>query len=52
MAAGEEQLEALVGDRRLVDLVLRRPGQVEQAGLRRERAVAADAVDRAVARCG
>ena len=52
MAAGEEQLEPLVGDRRLVHLVLHGFRHVEQAGLRGERAVAADAVDRAVARRG
>src|SRR5439155_11714500 len=44
--------EALVGDRRLVHLVLRRCRHVEQAGLDREGALAADAVDRAVARGG
>jgi hypothetical protein len=51
MAAGEEELEPLVRDDALVHVVvLRRLGHVEQAGLRGERAVAADAVDRAVAR--
>ena len=49
MAAREQELEPLVGDRRLVHLVLHRLGNVEQARLRGERAVAADAVDRAVA---
>ena len=52
MAAGEEQLEPLVGDRRLVHLVLHGLRHVEQPGLRGERAVAADPVDRAVARRG
>ena len=49
MAAGEDQLEPLVGDRRLVHLVLRRLRHVEQAGLRRERPLAPDPVDRPVA---
>jgi len=52
MAAGEDELEALVRDRRLVHHVLHRFRDVEQAGLLGKRAVAADAVDRAVARCG
>src|SRR5438105_1007377 len=53
MAAGEEELQPLVRDRRLVQLVHFVHGlrHVEQAGLRGERAIAADAVDRAVA-CG
>ena len=50
MAAREDELEPLVRDRRLVHVVLHRFRHVEEAGLRRERAVAADAVDRAVAR--
>ena len=50
MAAREDELEPLVRDRRLVHLVLRRFLHVEQAGLRGEGAVAADAVDRAVSR--
>jgi hypothetical protein len=49
MAAGEDELEPLVRDRRLVHVVLHWFRHVEQAGLRRERAVAADAIDRAVA---
>ena len=49
VAAREEELQPLVRDRRLVHGLLRRLGHVEQARLRRERAVAADAVDRAVA---
>ena len=52
MAAREDELEALVRDRRLVHVVLRCLGKVEQARLFRERALAADAVDRAVARRG
>jgi len=49
MTAGEDQLEALVADRRVVHLFLRGCRHVEQSGLRGERAIAADAVDRAVA---
>ena len=52
MAAGEDELEPLVRDRRLVHLVLHGFLDVEQLELRRERALAADAVDRAVARRG
>ncbi len=52
VAAREDELEPLVRDRRLVHLVLSRLRHVEQAGLRRERAIAADAVDRPVARGG
>ena len=52
MAAREDELEPLVGDRRLVHVVLHGFRHVEQAGLRRERAIAADAVDRTVARGG
>src|ERR687898_2258846 len=49
MAAREDELEPLVRDRFLFHLVL--PGRyLEQARLRGERAVAADAVDRAVSR--
>src|SRR5215218_2326877 len=50
MAAGEDELESLVLDRRVVHLVLNRFGHLEQTGLRGEGAIAADAVDRAVAR--
>ena len=50
MAAREDELEPLVRDRRLVHVVLHGLRHVEQAGLRGERAIAADAVDRAVAR--
>ena len=49
MTAGEDELEALVGNRRLVHVDLRRFRHLEQAGLRRQRAVAANSVDRAVA---
>ena len=52
MAAREDELEPLVRDRRLVHFVLPGPRRVEQAGLRREGAIAADTVDRAVARGG
>ena len=50
MAAGEHELEPLVGDRRLVHDVLHGLGLVEQGQLRGERAIPANAVDRAVAR--
>jgi hypothetical protein len=50
VAAGEEELEPLVGNRRLVHLVLHGLRHVQQADLRRERAVAANPVDRAVPR--
>jgi hypothetical protein len=50
MAAGEDQLQPLVGKGRLLHVVLHGFGHVEQARLFRERAVAAQAVDRAVAR--
>jgi hypothetical protein len=50
MAAGEDELEALVGEGHLVHAVLRHERHVEQAGLRGQRAIAADAIDRAVAR--
>src|SRR5919198_3162476 len=49
MAAGEDQLQPLVGKARLVHLVLHGFGRLEQAGLLGERALAAQAVDRAVA---
>jgi hypothetical protein len=49
VAAREDELESLVRDRRFVHDVLRRLLRVEQVGFRRECAVAADAVDRAVA---
>jgi hypothetical protein len=49
MAAGEHELEPLVGDRRVVHLVLGRFGHVEQPRLLAERPLATDAIDRAVA---
>jgi hypothetical protein len=53
MTAGEDELEALVGEGRLVvHAVLRHERRVQEAGLRSERLIAADAVDRAVARGG
>ena len=52
MAAGEDELEPLVRNRRLVHVVLPGLRHVEQATLRREPAIAANAVDRAVARGG
>src|SRR5918995_7330210 len=50
MAACEDELEPLVRDRFLFHLVLPGGRYVEQACLRGEGAVAADAVDRAVSR--
>jgi hypothetical protein len=50
MAAREQQLEPLVLEGRGVLHLVRGLGQLEQAGLLRERPLAADAVDRAVAR--
>ena len=50
MAAREDELEPFVRDRHLIHLVLRRLRHLEQADLRRERAVAADPVDRPIAR--
>jgi hypothetical protein len=52
VAAREHELEPLVGERGLVHGVLRRLGNFEQARLRRQRPVAPDAVDGAVARRG
>ena len=52
MAAGEHELEALVGEGGLVHVVLRHERHVEESGLGRERALAADAVERTVARRG
>ena len=51
MAAREDQLQALVGKRRLIHLVLHCLRHLELPCLRVERAIAPDAVDRAVA-CG
>jgi hypothetical protein len=50
VAAGEDQLEPLVADRRVVDHVLHRLGHIEQPRLLRERALAPDAIDGAIAR--
>ena len=50
MAAREEQFEPLVGKGRLVHGVLRCLAHLEQAGLRRQRAIAANAIDGPVAR--
>ena len=50
MAAREEQFEPLVGKGRLVHGVLRSLTHFEQAGLRSERAIAANAIDCPVAR--
>jgi hypothetical protein len=53
MAAREDELQPLVGDRRLVvHIVLAGLRHVEQARLRGERAIAPDPVDRTVARRG
>ena len=50
MAAGEDELQALVGDGGVVHLVLHRLGHCEQARLGQQRALAPQAVDGAVAR--
>src|SRR6266545_3463643 len=50
MTAGEDELESLVGKRRRVHRVLPCLRHLEQAGLRGQRAIAADAVDGTVAR--
>lgn len=50
MTAGEDELESLVGKSGCVHPVLRCLGHLEQAGLRGQRAIAADAVDGSVAR--
>jgi hypothetical protein len=51
VAAGEDQLQALVGKcRGVIHRVLRGRRNVEQPRLRRQRLLAADAVDRPVAR--
>ena len=52
VAAGEDELEALVGDRCLVHLVFHGLRHLEHARLLGECAIAANAVDRAVARGG
>jgi hypothetical protein len=51
MTAGEHQLEPLVGEGHLLDFVLGGLAYLEQAGLGRQRAVAAKAVDCPVTRC-
>jgi hypothetical protein len=52
VAAGEHQLEPLVGERRLLKAVHGRLRDLQQPRLRCERPLAADAVDGAVARRG
>jgi hypothetical protein len=52
MAAREHELQPLVGNRRLVHDVLRCLRYLEQARLRRKRAIAPDAVDRTIPRGG
>jgi hypothetical protein len=52
VAAGEDELEPLVRECDLLHLVLNRVGHFEQFCLPSERAIAADSVDRAVARGG
>jgi hypothetical protein len=52
MATGEDQLEPFVFDHGVVDLVFGGLGQLEQMRLGGERALAADPVDRPVARGG
>jgi hypothetical protein len=52
VAAGEDELEALVRDQGLIHVVLHGLRRVEQPQLRRVGAVAPDAVDRPVARGG
>src|SRR5581483_5175631 len=49
MTAGEEQLEALVADRLVVDFLHAHLGDRELAGLLGQRAIPPDAVDRPVA---
>jgi hypothetical protein len=50
VAAGEDELEALVRERRLIHGVLRHERHVEEPRLRGEGALAADPVQRPVAR--
>ncbi len=50
VATGEDQLQPLIGEGRLLQLILHGFRDVEQARLRRQYAVAADAIDRAVPR--
>ena len=49
MAAGEDQLQPLVGEGRVFELLVHGLRRLEQRGLARQRALAADAVDRLVA---
>ena len=49
MTAREEQLEALVGEGRVVHAVLHSLPHLEETRLRRERAIPANAVDGAIA---
>jgi hypothetical protein len=49
MTAGEDELESLIRKGRHVHVVLRRPRHLQQAGLRGQRAIAADAVGGSVA---
>jgi hypothetical protein len=49
MAAGEHQLESLIGKRCSVQVVLRRLGNVQQASLGGQGAVSPDSIDRPVA---
>jgi hypothetical protein len=48
VTAGEEQLQALIGDRRLIHLFLHCCGYVEQLGLLDERAIPPDPVDSSI----
>jgi hypothetical protein len=50
VTAREDELEPLVGNRRLVQVVLRGFGNLEEARLRDQRSLAPDPVDRAVPR--
>jgi hypothetical protein len=50
VTAGEDQLESLVRERRRIHLVLHRLRRVQQLRLRGQGAIAADAIDRSVAR--
>ena len=50
VTAREDELQALVGERRGVHRLLRYLGNVEQAGLRRQGPIAPDAIDGPVAR--
>jgi hypothetical protein len=52
VTAGEQELEPLIWDRRLVHLDLRRLGNVQQPRLLQPGSVAPDTIDRPVARGG